>query len=74
MDRLTLLPRPSADMEIYTSIKQRGFTRYPERWDNYQKFQRARRDVILDYLDCPQKVSTSCYYIVKQKKIWYASI
>ena len=48
--QLTSLPLPSADMELYNSIMEMGFQRYPERLKNYQRFKQTVRSETIDHL------------------------
>lgn len=47
---LTALPRPSADRELYDEIRRQGFAAFPERLENYLRYQRGPRAEVLDYL------------------------
>lgn len=49
MGRLTELPKPSPDKNLYDSIRKKGLTTYPERESNYQQYQASARSAILDY-------------------------
>jgi pyrroloquinoline quinone biosynthesis protein E len=50
MDRLNTLPRPYRDEELYQATLQAGFKKYPERHENYLKYQAAQRGEVLNYL------------------------
>ncbi len=44
------LPRPFPDPDLYESVLEEGFRLYPERKRNHERFQRAERGEVLDYL------------------------
>ncbi len=50
MNRLTDIPRPYPDQELYKYVREKGFKIYPDREANYRKFQTAARKPRLDYL------------------------
>ena len=49
-DNLLDLPAPHRDERLYRVILEKGFREFPERDQNYKKFQSAHRAEILDYL------------------------
>ncbi len=44
------LPAPSADTELYDSIRKAGFAAFPERLANWTRFKASQRGEALDYL------------------------
>lgn len=50
MDRLTALPRPRPDPAFYQANLEAGFQAFPQRRDNYLKYQAAKRGAVVDYL------------------------
>ncbi len=44
------LPRPFPDPELYSSVLDEGFRLFPQRRENYERFQQAQRGEELDYL------------------------
>lgn len=50
MNRMKDLPRPYPDREFYQANMEKGFEKYPQRHENYLKFQAAQRTDTVDYL------------------------
>ncbi|TAF39497.1 MAG: radical SAM/SPASM domain-containing protein [Oscillatoriales cyanobacterium] len=50
MDRLNTLPRPFRDASLYEATLAAGFKTFPQRQENYLKYQAAQRGEVLDYL------------------------
>ena len=49
ISRLNTLPRPSPDRVLVEKIREKGFEVFPERRINYEKFQTAVPEEIIDY-------------------------
>ncbi|HUP80572.1 MAG TPA: radical SAM protein, partial [Pirellula sp.] len=47
--RTITLPKPQADMQLYSSVLADGFSRFPERKENYAKYRASTRSIHLDY-------------------------
>lgn len=50
MDRLSILPRPFRDPELYQSTLEAGFQLFPQRRENYLRYKAAMRGEKVDYL------------------------
>jgi len=44
------LPKPYPDSELYDSVLNAGFEKYPKRYENYLKWQKSSRSIDVDYL------------------------
>ena len=44
------LPTPYRDQELYDAVTTAGFNEYPERYENLQRYNRAQRGEVVDYL------------------------
>ncbi|MBI1916535.1 MAG: radical SAM protein [Planctomycetes bacterium] len=65
MERDELLPRPFPDPVLYRDTLEAGFRAFPERAENYRKFQEAARAEKVDYLPIRldiENVSRCNYY------------
>lgn len=49
-DRINTLPRPFRDTDLYKSNLEAGFAMFPQRRENYLRYQAAKRGEIIDYL------------------------
>jgi radical SAM protein with 4Fe4S-binding SPASM domain len=49
MDKLKILPRPTRDEDLYSSILQKGYKTYPQRLGNSEKATTPPSKAILDY-------------------------
>lgn len=49
-DMIMELPKPQPDQKAYSEMLQRGFKRFPQRAENYRKYQEGKRGVIVAYL------------------------
>lgn len=43
-------PKPKPDLKAYNKTLEKGFKRFPERYENYQKFLNSKKSDIIDYL------------------------
>ena len=50
MKSLAELPRPYPDPKLYNNVLKRGFKAYPQREENYNRYQRSKRCSVVDYL------------------------
>lgn len=49
MKRLEILPRPYPDPDLYRTNLESGFRAFPERRENYLKYQASRRGEVVEY-------------------------
>lgn len=57
---MEFLPHPHPDFELYKSILQTGFKEYPQRLENYRKYQYNKRNVNIDYLPIKMDIENVC--------------
>jgi pyrroloquinoline quinone biosynthesis protein E len=70
-EQLNSLPRPYPDAELWKITLETGFQMYPERKENYLKFQNAKRGETLDYLPIQLDIETisRCNYRCKMCQV-----
>ncbi|MBI3021753.1 MAG: radical SAM protein [Candidatus Omnitrophica bacterium] len=49
-DRMVKLPRPYPDPEFFKATLAEGFSAFPKRRDNYERYKAAQRGEVVDYL------------------------